>query len=557
MGLFKIKATLLIFIICFTSLQGSESHRILYLMQTGHADEALEVYQRQYLQEEKHDFLLIQNFALALMEQGFQSNDPESQLLAIYGAGICVNDRALPMLESALLKPEVQHQLVALNYLARYQSDDADEAMLQSMSSPNLLIRLEAGYQLALKQHPTIAAQLESLMYKVPPPALPIFPQLFAVVGNDHAMQILRRLMIHQMEPVRIESILHAAKNNRDDLLPQIRTLATHQQPAQQEAAATALGSFKDEKSVPTLERLSQSPTDSVKLAALFALYEMGRTHPIKPIQDLAKKGDPFAITLLGNIPKSEELLVSLLQHPNFSIRTNAALALLELRDNRCLPVVKSLLIHDYRDLAAVRIRSLGNSLNAWKVIPSAKENLKTNPMAYEVRLSNREAILREAMELDQKSFLILAEEIFQSRQTELIPALCHALENMHTPETITLLKKYQQMVGAPLIRNYCNLALFRMKVEGPYFENLKEWITAQRNHELIKFRAILPRDIMMESPQYDLTPHETSRLLIESYESLAQTHTEDAINVLMQAIQYGNEKNKYTLAGLLMRVVQ
>lgn len=538
-------------------LQANEANRILFLMQAGHSDQSLELYQQYYIQNGEHHFDLIQKIALALLEEGSQARDPESQLLSLYGAGISLNDQTLPILESGLSSSDMQTQLVALNYLSRYQNDDADEALMRSMASNNLLIRLEAGYQLALKQHPSISGQLESLMYKIPPPLLPLFPQLFAVIGNDHAIQILRRLMIHPMEAVRIESILHAAKNNRDDLLPQIRTMATHQQPSQQEAAAMALGRFRDESSVSILKRLSQSPTDSVKLSALYALYNLGRTDTIETINEMALKGNPFAITLLGEIPNSEDALVSLLHHKSCNVRVNAALALLALRDERCLPIVKLLLIKDYRDLAVLHSGSIGNGLSAWKVIPSASENMKDHPLGYELCLSIKEKILQETIELDPNAFIVLATALFQSRQTELVPTLVHLLENMHSPKAIDLLKKHQQMVGAPLIRNYCNLALFRLKEPGPYAANLKEWILNQSDHELIKFRALLPRDQRETALQYDLTPKETSRLLIESYQSLALSQNEDAINVLLNAIQYGNEKNKYTLAGLLIRALQ
>ena len=55
----------------------------------------------------------------------------------------------------------------------------------------------------------------------------------------------------------------------------------------------------------------------------------------------------------------------------------------------------------------------------------------------------------------------------------------------------------------------------------------------------------------------YLLTPKETSRLLIEGYETLAESHTMDAIDLLVEAIKGGNKKNRYVLAGLLLKVIQ
>ena len=166
-----------------------------------------------------------------------------------------------------------------------------------------------------------------------------------------------------------------------------------------------------------------------------------------------------------------------------------------------------------------------------------------------------REAALVQALNLPEKDFLELADTIFSYRQNDLVPILATLLENLRTPAAIALLKKHREQLGAPLIRNYCNLALFKMSEPGPYAEALQNWIESQQDYNLIQFRPFLTLDMRgVDESQYHLTPQDTSRLLIDSFQAFAEARDERGIDVLLHAIQYGNQKNKYALAGLLMR---
>lgn len=83
----------------------------------------------------------------------------------------------------------------------------------------------------------------------------------------------------------------------------------------------------------------------------------------------------------------------------------------------------------------------------------------------------------------------------------------------------------------------------------------MQEWLTSKQFHDLIQFRPIIPWEMRNNEPsRYLLTPEETSRLLVEAFESLVQTQDDKAIDILLHAIQYGNRKNRYALAGLLIR---
>jgi len=535
----------------------TERNRILYLLQIGREANALDLYDYYHQQTGRHDGELLQKIALQIIEQGFKSKNPEEQVLAIFGAGISANENALHILEDAVSSPIPQIQMLSLAFLSRLHHDDADEALNIAMKSNYLLVRAEAVFHLAEKKHPKAVGQIESLMNKVDPELLPAFPQLFALTGTPDATRMLKKLLNHSSEKVRVSAILSVAKYDRDDLLPQVRTLLTHHSVPQQEACCLAIGLLKDEASLAKVELLTQSRSTNVRLAALQALYRLGRKEVYRDVEQIAKMDDLFAIAILADMEESAPVLVELTKSSSLQVKVNAALALLKLKDPRCLLPLVDVLIQDSRDLGFVEITTAGNGLKAWKIVPSAHQNFGEDPMSHEMSLALKENTLAQIVNLPEEYFYVVAKGIFQQQQNALIPTLVDLLEAMQTPEAIALLKTYQQQAGAPLIRNYCNLALCRMKEEGPYKENLRTWIRSQQNVDMIQFRPFVPWELRDHASRYQLTPHDTSRLLVEAFETLARQQDEEGISILLQAIRFGNSKNKYALAGLLMHATQ
>jgi len=570
MGLLKIIVVMLLAgIDCYAayptqqqSMEASSNtapNHIMYLMHTGETAKALQAYQEYRKTTGTNDFDLIEQIGLILLDQGFRTRDPEIQQLTLFGAGISSNEKALYIIEEALTSGQPELQAIALNFLSKFQNDRADQAIHRAMSSSYLLIRLETAFQLAQKKDPKTVSQTEALMSKVPEQIWPIFPQIFAESGSPDAKKVLRKLLTHRDEMVRIAVILSLADNNHDDFLPHIRRMASHHEPSQQEACATALGMLKDETAVPRLQQLAaKSPHTNVRLAALNALYQLGRHDAMQQVMTIARTGDIFAVYMLGKMHGSQDLLAQMLTFDNLQVRINAASALLELGDKRCLPIIASLLVRNSSDIALGKVSSPGKSLNALRGIPSAQQNFEDNQVGLELSLNLREALLARTVELPEPEFLTVANGILEVQQNDLVPILVEVLENHPTPAVIEILKKQQQKAGAPLIRNYCNLALYRMKQPGPYAENLQTWVTQQQNIDLIRFRPIVPLDQReSSSTAYELTPQETSRLLVEAFEAFVASQDDKGVDVLISVIQTGNSKNKYALIGLLMRAIQ
>jgi HEAT repeat protein len=555
----RVKRTSFIFLLHFFFLYGilhsqedTLPKQILYYVQAGNLKEAIHLYQEHYKLSRQPPMDLLQNIGLMLIDQGWRSRDPETQVMALFGAGISAHDSALYILESGLRNPLPQVQLIALNLLAKYQHDQADEALNIALGSNELLIRFEALTLLTEKKHAKAFGQIEALMSKVDKKIHFLFPPFFAKLGDPRSIATLKRLLSDSNEDVRISAIISSAKYGRDDLLPQIRILSTHHEIPQQEACAVAMGLLKDGSSLPYLNKLTKSSTPNIQAAALQALYRLGQRESKNQLEDLAKSHHLFVIYALGEIAGSEPCLRELVQSPQLNTRINAAVALL--KDPLCFKMVQQILIYDTRDLCLQKISSVGKGLTAIKAIPSARQNLESDSTAYELSLGIREEVLELSFELPEKDFLCLAEMIFAYQQNELVPTLVNLLGNLQTPGAIALLKTYQQKAGAPLIRNYCNLALCKLKEPGPYQELLSQWVIKQQNIDLISFRPYISWESREMDSKFELTPRETSSLLIEAFETFAKLQDDKGIEVILEAIVNGNSKNKYALAGLLIR---
>lgn len=531
--------------------------QILFLVQAGNTHNAVSQYRDEYAKTGEHNYELLQQMGITLLDQGRRSAKPEDQLLAILGAGISLHDRVSYILEAGVTSEYPQLQLVSMQLISRFQSDDAYQALNQAMRSNNPLIRLEAAHIMAQIKHPKAVGQIEALMQKLPTEVHALFPQLYALEGSHDAIRMLARMLSHPREEVRIAAILSASKHHRDDLLPQIRRLAKHHSVSQQEASAWALGTMKDSDSVEILKGMLTSTAGNVKLAALQALYRIGHKEYGKEIMRQAGRGDLFAIALLGEVEDSQEILVELLESDNISIRINAGVSLLEHRDARGLPYMKDLFYPDQRDLALVKMSTAGGALHCLKLVPAATFRAKEDPLTYELSLSLREQILTKCLELPEKKFLHFVEGIFEKKQHDLVPLAVNLLVNQQSPEAIALLKKYQQHAGAPFIRMYCTLALYKMREEGNYGLQLREWATKQQGEDFIQLRAYVPWEMRDPSTKYEITPRETSRLLLEAFETFAVVQDDLAIDAVLEAIQHGNKSNRYALAGLLIRMVQ
>lgn len=554
MGISKalISALFLVLPSALLPIKSQESSHALFMMQSQSIEEALSRYE-EFSAQHGHDFDLLQRMGQIFFTQGILSEDPSDFTMTLFGAGLSGSTGSLDILERGLYSPDPQLQLIALHFIAKIDDDRVTDLLSRAMTSPFLSTRMEAAYHMSQKKHPHAVGQIEGLMVRLPPFFRPFFPSLFALIGTSDATAALRRLLDDLDPQVRVESILNIARLGRDDLLPILRKRLTQHYGPELEACVFAMGVLKDSQSLSKLKRLALSPMDNVKIAAILTLYELGERSFVPELEAMALKNNLFAIAALAAIPSSRDTLAKLAESNHLQVRINAAIALAHLRDPRCLDAIKEILIQDSRDLAFCPFPSPGRSMGIWKAIPSAELRSKDTSCDLSLSLSMREQVLSELAHLDQEKFVSLARSLFQSRQLDLIPASIAFLENFRTPEAIALLKEGCEKMASPLIRDYCHLALYRLKEEGPYEEYVKHWIMRQKDADLIRLRPILPWKIRLES-DFVLTAEETSRLLIDSFVAIATSRN---IDFLLRAIRQGNPHNRYALFGLLMRATE
>ncbi len=548
---------LILFATQLLAIDDVSSSHVLYLMQCGEIEKSLKSYEL-LAQKKGQNFDLLQKMASLLLRLGIQSKDAEIEQLTIFGAGLAASSHSLPILEKGLTSGNMQTSLLALHFLSLFQDDKSDELIEKVLSSDFLMPRLEALYVMAQKKHPHAIGQIESLMYRLPSEIKPIFPSLFALVGTPAATPILKELLNDPNPSVRVEALLSVGRFEKDELLALIRQKGSHPSLMEKEALSTILGSLKDSASIPLLKNLVKNSIDNVQTAAAFSLFllgdEEGETHLIKK----AEEKNLFAICFLSALPKTEELLVHLMHDPHLDVRVNATFALLEKRDARALAGLQEILLLDKKNFLLMPLISPGRSMQAWRVMgtPSFYPKNEEEAIFWEVSLNIKELFLKKALDLPEKVFLTLAATLFEHQINELIPSCVHALENLRTPLAIDLLKKQILKPGAPLIRDYAHLALFRLKAEGSHEQAIYDWVARQGGNQLIQLRPYVPWKKRVDS-LYSLTPEETSRLLIETYSALAESHKEKSVSLLFEAIQKGNRKNRFALAGLLLRAIE
>ena len=556
---------LLLILLLFSTLFATENeskiskYQVLYLIQAGEVERGIELYQSYVKEVGNHDFAILEQMGHLLLNLGAKSDDEESLLLTMYGLGIAGSLEGMALYEIGMTSHNPMTQMATIQFLSHLQDDRVEELLFKAFSSPFLQVRMEAAYALAMHRSEKVTGMIDSLMQKLPPFVHVYFPELFAMIGTPDAMGVLKRMVGHPHLSVRLASILTAAKYGRDDFLAEIRAGATHSDQAEQETCAAALGYLRDSHSIPLLKNLSASSYLNVKLAACHSLSKLGDISFREPIIESALQKNPLAIPMLIEMPNTEPLLTSLLKDYNFHIRANSALVLLKKRSPNCVPTLIQMLIKDEKDLGFQPVYSLGHALMAWKIIPSATQYAKKYHVDVpSITLALREQILMDALELPEEDFLMIAREIFSKKENELIPLLIHLLENLNTATALSLLQEESRRAGAPFIRTYCHLALYRLKAGDHHADFIYEWMEKGQDHELFQFREILSWTERNKSQtDYILTPKETSRLLIEGYETLAESHEMQGIDLLVQAIGKGHKKNRYVLAGLLLKAIQ
>ncbi|MFA6118976.1 MAG: HEAT repeat domain-containing protein [Parachlamydiales bacterium] len=556
MGLLKtfLKITVVfnLFIFGLHATENDKNH-ILYLMHSQEVEKAFSQYQK-YYENEALDLDILQKMCLILIKTGAKSGDAEIQKLSMFGAGLCASNISLDILETGLSSPILETQLLSLYFISLLNDNKTDKLLTTAMRSDFLPTRLEAAYHMALRKHPNAIGQIESLMFKLPNFLKPFFPHLFALIGTDDATKYLLRFLSDPNPDVRLETILSIGNLNRDDLLSHIRKKIPNSTTAEKEAICYSLYKLKDSSCNDELNKLSKSNIENVQMSSLRALYNLGDFSKKDEIEKLALENNLFAISLLQEIPDSDQTLEKLLKSANPLVKINSALSLLKHKNPICLNTLKDILITSSKDSALEPFFSVGHTMMYFKIVPVAMYKIKEN--SNNQSLAIRESILKECLELKEDDFFKIIEQIFQAPQNDLIPTAIVLLENLGSAAAIDFLKHYAKNSNIPLIRDYANLSLYRLKQDGPYESYISNWIRNQNNQDLIQLNVT---DDKKQKKQniYSLTKEETTRLLLDMYVAVASKQDKSSLKLIIDSIKRTNPKNRYALAGMLIRATQ
>ncbi len=524
-------------------------------MHQGKVEEAIHAYEKLVSLEKKEDFALLEQVALILLEQGNSSEDFPVRFLATLGAGFSSHERAIPFLRNSLFCKNPELQLIAVHFLANIPCKESDHLLVEALHSEYLATRLEAAFSLAQRKHPLASYHIENLMNRLPPFCKVWFPSLFALSESPNSIHLLKSLLQDKDPLVCVEVIHNLTLFQRDDFLPCLRKKITHDNIAEKEACAFALGTFQDSHSFPYLEKLStQEQNENVRLAAYKALYKLGKEEAKEAIKKQAKAHHLFSIQALSNVDGSEDTLYSLLFSKDREVSINAAIAFLHKKQERVLPFLISFFSQE-ESLLLVPTTSLGKSHCAYKVLSSAyAKEQKEAAFLENISLHLKEQILQDASLLQEDAFLSLLNLVFNREKNDFIPLAVHLLEALKTEKAIALLKEGSQKWGFPLLRSYCNLALFRLQEKGPYKQEVLRWIRENKDVFIIELRPYLPSMERRFLSKYSLSAKEKSQLLMESFAALAAQQDPESIHVLLEIIKNPQSKNRYALAGILLQ---
>lgn len=534
-------------------------NHLLFLMKNKKIVESIEGYKRHAESLKKHDSELLEQMSLILLESSMQSREEDLEMLTLYGASLAGISSLLDFCEKGVKSRHPRTQLVSIQLAGQIPDDSVNAILCKAFASDFFPIRMEAAAALASRKYKHATGYIESLMAKIHPAYHCFFSNMFAAIGSHDAIYVLKKMIHAQELYTRVSAILSAAQFSRDDLIKDIKAASTHLNPAEQEACCFALGSLCDSSSIPLLEKLALSQEKEVAYAASFALISFGKKEYLEKLLEGAKQHNLFAISLLGNFQEAQQLLCQLVEVKDKQIKFNAALALLQLKNKRCLPIIQELLLSNSHDLAFLPAHSTGKSMVYWKCLPSLSVLSQTEQgeSLLAVSLALRENLLAQLLEFGDEEFLKISENLIKFQQKDLIPFLVELLCNIHSDKVIEFLKQKAEELGRPFTRNYAALALAKLKVEGGYQERVISWIQAQKDIEIIQFRPITSKVKSETSFAYKLTPKETSAFLIEALSLISSLHEEKSLDLLLEMIKNGHPKNRPILAGLLIKTLE
>lgn len=495
-------------------------------------------------QSDSFDAAASEKLASSLIEKGLLSKKPEEILLSLYAALICEKELELNKLDYlfSLDIPFMQHMV--LSYLEKIDLNTAYPILKKALSGFDLSIRLHACQILAHAGHKEGLAQLESLMYRLPPELRYIFADLFAQIGSKEAHTHLKTLLEDKLWTNRVAALLAVADFKQDSLVSYVKTSLSHTQPAEIEAAAYGIGSLLDLGMQLKLEKLLSHASKEVQLSSALALHRLGISSGKDLILKEAKSFNYFAINLLPELNLNSNELDFLFSQQDINHRLNSTLALVKKRHPAGLLEAYSLL----KDLPPILPKySPGRTLISFKV-ERKKEVLE---YAQAFRKQYAAILLHEMLSypsLDADLHLIKLLQI-----KEWTPIITSGLMERGDEKAINLLRKISETPGNLYLRTQANLQLFSKKPTLHTKRKLIEYMQTVGKDEIVRFASSAHKEHRFSELFLEPTPEEKSMLFLNCAEALVQHKDKSVIDMFINLLENGHNSNRPLIAAFLM----
>ncbi|MCH9621364.1 MAG: hypothetical protein S4CHLAM20_07840 [Chlamydiia bacterium] len=534
--------------------------QILYLMSKGDQVGALRKYRQYFKKTGQHNYKLLREMSLAIIEQAVSWGEEEDTLLSLIAMEIAQEDSFTHHLGKLIHSKYYPVQAKTLSLLRRIDNEYSEMLIKSCLSSQFIMLRLEALSILVQKHNESALGQVEALMNMVHHFYHPMFVDFYALAGTKYAISVMKQMISNKNLNLNLATILAARNYRIEEMIPNLRHSLTHTSPIIQEAAAVALGSFSDSYSLSRLKTLSTSSHEETKLAALLALYSMDQKDYKDEIINLAKNGNLFAISSLASLDNTRRALHEIYYSDDNNLRINSALSMLEKKNPLSIPVIKDLITLDSNVFYIEVVNSPGKCFRALRLKPlSSLEKKEMIPMVKSHTVMIQNQILSKTIDLPRDKFMKIIDDIFLKKRNTLIPTAIALLENFDDDESKAYLSKKATMPGAPFIRTACHLSLWKSTKKKQHKEAITSWIKQFGKHEMISIQQkSTDKDSKKNQiSEYELSLEEKSHLLIQAFLNISYSREKAGLDCILEAMINGHEKNRIPLAGVLLKTIQ
>ncbi|MCH1430046.1 MAG: hypothetical protein GWP59_04405 [Chlamydiales bacterium] len=472
-----------------------------------------------------------------------------------YGAFLSLDPQTIHEMTGRIPHLDPRLQLAVLNYLDHLQEDSKHLVIKELLGSPYPFLRIEAAYRLAANQDPTAFQQLEALFYKSPQELHFLFAKAFILLKTPRAKKFTLQLLNHSDEKNRSEAIKAIADMKELSFYDELLTLSKHPSPLTQEASAYALGKISPDHATAPLFSLAKKPHRSVQLAALNALVNLKEYEPRQELLQHAKKGNLFAYHLLSDERESKKFLKQMTYHNDPTIRYNAAIALLELKDPDCLSALLELLLLPSDEQALKAYLSPGETLKEWRLQSIGRVDKAHSQWLIQQSLQHKLELFYKAQKLPSSAFFWLCDKLLTKQKSEWIPHIVGLLQADSSPKALEILQKHTNTPGAPLLRIYCHLALFQKTANKEELDHVVQWVRDNQKHPIMRLKDLPDWDERQNYP-FQLSPEQKSQFLIDAYFAISSTYSDLALDLLLDGLSEGAVENRPILAGLLLHLL-